>query len=134
MFTTRLDRLDQMDNGDKIVFDYKTGTTSISNWCSQAIREPQLPIYSITNHTQGAAFIELDASKISIKGISKDKDSLPKQSTRKTTCGEWDEQLGIWSETLNQAAQNFQSGQAQVLPNKTACEYCELDLLCRVEK
>ncbi len=133
-FTTRLDRLDQMDNGDKIVFDYKTGKTSISNWCAQAIHEPQLPIYSITNHTQGAAFIELDASQISIKGLSKDSDSLPKQSSRKSTCNEWDEQLIIWNDTLNQAAQDFQSGQAHVIPNKKACKYCELDLLCRVEK
>jgi RecB family exonuclease len=67
-FDTRLDRLDEMDNGDKIVFDYKTGSTSISKWCAKNIAEPQLPIYSITNDTQGVAFIELNSNEIKFKG------------------------------------------------------------------
>lgn len=133
-FNTRLDRLDKMDNGDQIVFDYKTGSTSISKWCSVDITEPQLPIYSITNNTQGAAFIELNSSTISFKGLSKDPDSLPKQSSRKGACQAWDEQLIIWKDRLDRASQDFQSGQAQVLPNKTACDYCEFDLLCRIQK
>ncbi|MDB2590602.1 PD-(D/E)XK nuclease family protein [Candidatus Thioglobus sp.] len=133
-FNTRLDRLDQMDNGDRIIFDYKTGDTSTSKWCSTDIVEPQLPIYSVTNNTQGAAFIELNSSAVSFKGLSKDPDSLPKQSSRKGSCQEWDEQINIWSKRLDQASQDFQSGQAQVLPNKTACDYCEFDLLCRIQK
>lgn len=133
-FNTRLDRLDKMDNGDQIVFDYKTGSTSISKWCSEDITEPQLPIYSITNNTQGAAFIELNSSAINFKGLSKDPDSLPKQSSRKGSCQAWDEQLIIWKDKLNRASLDFQSGQAQVLPNKTACDYCEFDLLCRIQK
>ena len=131
-FNTRLDRLDEVSNGDKIVFDYKTGSTSTAKWCGQSIVEPQLPIYSISNNIQGAAFIELNSNAISFKGLSKDPDSIPKQS-RRSSCQEWDEQLGIWTQKLNQASQDFQSGQAQVLPNKTACDYCEFDLLCRVE-
>jgi len=133
-FNTRLDRLDQMENGDHIVFDYKTGDTSTAKWCSTDIAEPQLPIYSVTNHTQGAAFIELNSSGVSFKGLSKDPDSLPKQSTRKGKCLEWDEQLISWENRLDQASRAFQSGHAQVLPNKTACDYCEFDLLCRIQK
>ncbi len=131
-FNTRLDRLDEMDNGDQIVFDYKTGSSSTAKWCGQEIIEPQLPIYSVTNNTQGAAFIELNSSSVSFKGLSKDPDSLPKQSSYKGKCQEWDDQLNSWKVKLNQASSDFQSGQAQVLPNKTACDYCEFDLLCRV--
>ncbi len=133
-FNTRLDRLDEMNNGDQIVFDYKTGSTSTSKWCAADIAEPQLPIYSITNNTQGAAFIELNSSGANIKGLSKDPDSLPKQSTRKGNCQDWDDQLITWENQLNQASQDFQSGQAQVNPNKIACDYCEFDLLCRIQK
>ncbi len=132
-FNTRLDRLDEMDNGDQIVFDYKTGASSTAKWCGQAIIEPQLPIYSVSNHTQGAAFIELNSDKVSIKGLSKDPDSLPKQPANKGNCQEWEQQLTLWADKLNQASHDFQSGQAQVLPNKTACAYCEFDLLCRVQ-
>ncbi|MDC9727112.1 MAG: PD-(D/E)XK nuclease family protein [Candidatus Thioglobus sp.] len=133
-FNTRLDRLDEMNNGDQIVFDYKTGATSTAKWCGAQIGEPQLPIYSITNNTQGAAFIELTSNGASFKGLSKDPDSLPKQSTRKGKCQDWDDQLATWKNQLNQASQDFQSGQAQVAPNKIACDYCEFDLLCRVQK
>ena len=132
-FNTRLDRLDEIEGGDKIIFDYKIGSPSVSSWCSEVIKEPQLPIYAIRNVTQGAAFIQLNADKVSIKGLSKNKDLLPKQSA-KNSCKEWDEQVIIWEEILNTASQNFQQGKAQVLPNKTACQYCEFDSLCRVEK
>ncbi|BBB23386.1 conserved hypothetical protein [Isorropodon fossajaponicum endosymbiont JTNG4] len=133
-FETRLDRLDQMNNGDKIIFDYKTGTTSIASWCGSAISDPQLPIYALTNNVQGAAFIELASNKINFKGLSKDPDSLPKQSKYKGKCQDWDEQLKIWQQTLNTASLDFQHGIATVLPNKNACDYCEFDLLCRIEK
>ena len=133
-FITRLDRLDEMQNGDKIVFDYKTGKTSISNWCAETIKDPQLPVYAITNKTEGAAFIELSARKISFKGISKDKNSLPPQSNRKSSCIEWGDQVDVWQYKLDTASTDFQHGVANVSPKKGACEYCENDPLCRVDK
>lgn len=132
-FETRLDRLDQMNNGDQIIFDYKTGTTSIASWCGKAISEPQLPIYTLINNVQGAAFIELASNRINFKGLSKDPDSLPKQSKYKGKCQDWDAQLKIWQHTLNTASLDFQNGIATVLPNKNACDYCEFDLLCRID-
>ena len=133
-FNIRLDRLDKMKNGDKIVFDYKTGKTSINSLCTDPINEPQLPIYAVTNKTEGAAFIEMASNNVSFKGISKNKNSLPKQSNRRSSCGDWDDQLEIWRHQLNSASKNFQNGRADVMPHKGACKYCENDLLCRVEK
>jgi ATP-dependent helicase/DNAse subunit B len=132
-FTTRLDRLDQMDNGDKIIFDYKTGKTTLSRWCGQAIKEPQLPIYAISKDTQGIAFIQLNADQVSIKGLSKDEESLPKQHPTRS-CAKWNEQIDIWRTLLNTASKNFQGGIASVLPNSGACDYCDFDALCRVKK
>lgn len=132
-FSTRLDRLDETKDGDRIIFDYKIGKSSINNWCAKAIKEPQLPIYAITNPVKAVAFIQLNANKVSIKGWSKNKALLLKQSSR-SSCKKWDEQMIIWQKTLNTASWDFQQGKAQVLPNKTACQYCEFDSLCRVEK
>jgi probable DNA repair protein len=133
-FNIRLDRLDQMSNNDRIVFDYKTGNTSINSWCSEVISEPQLPIYAVTNQTDGAAFIELKSNKIAFKGISKNNNSLPKQSSNRLKCEDWDKQLEIWKHTLESASKKFQNGVADVLPIKGSCQYCENHLLCRVEK
>ncbi|CAB9538541.1 RecB family exonuclease [Bathymodiolus brooksi thiotrophic gill symbiont] len=132
-FTTRLDRLDEMSNGDKIIFDYKTGKSIVSHWCGQAIKEPQLPIYAISKDTQGIAFIQLNADQVSIKGLSKDEESLPRQRPTRL-CAKWDEQIDIWKILLNTASENFQSGIASVLPNPNACNYCDFDALCRVKK
>ncbi|MBA5249399.1 MAG: hypothetical protein FE834_07755 [Gammaproteobacteria bacterium] len=132
-FTTRLDRLDQMTNGDKIIFDYKTGNPTPTHWCGDAIKEPQLPIYAINNDTQGIAFIQLNADKIHIKGISKDPESLPKQRPTKA-CAKWNDQLPLWQTTLESTSQDFQSGKAEVTPTKDACDYCDFDPLCRIKK
>jgi probable DNA repair protein len=134
IFDVRLDRTDEMENGNRIIFDYKIGKTSVSDWCGDTIKDPQLPIYVLSNKTQGVCFIELASDKITYKGLSKDKDSLPKQSNKKTTCSQWDEQLSIWQEKISKASLDFQQGEAQVLPTKNACEYCEYDSLCRVNK
>lgn len=132
-FTTRLDRLDEMDNGDKIIFDYKTGSPTINHWCGDAIKEPQLPIYAISKDTQAIAFIQLNADKISIKGLSKDQRLLPKQRSN-GSCLEWDEQIILWKTRLESASKDFQAGKAEVKPIRGACDYCDFEALCRVDK
>lgn len=120
-FTTRLDRLDETNNGNKIIFDYKISNPTTSHWNAPAIKQPQLPIYAITNPIQGIAFIQLNADKVAIKGLFKDQD--PQQ---------WQQQTNAWKTTLETTSKNFQNGAAAVLPNKTACQYCPLTPLCRI--
>jgi len=133
-FNTRLDRIDEMDNGDHIIFDYKTGNLPSNPWCGDLIKEPQLPIYATTNSADGIAFIKTAADKISYTGLAKDKDSLPKKTSKQKSCTDWDEQLKLWQLQLDKASQDYQQGEADVLPVKGACEYCEYDSLCRVKK
>jgi probable DNA repair protein len=133
-FSTRLDRVDEMDNGDRIIFDYKTGNLPSNPWCGDPIKEPQLPIYATTNLADGIAFIKPAADKISYTGLARDKDSLPKKTSQQKSCTDWDEQLKLWQQQLDQTSLDYQQGNAEVLPTKGACEYCEYDSLCRVIK
>ncbi|HIM57733.1 MAG TPA: hypothetical protein EYJ00_00165, partial [Gammaproteobacteria bacterium] len=133
-FTTRLDRVDEMENGDRIIFDYKTGNLPSNPWCGNPIKEPQLPIYASTNSADGIAFIKPASDKISITGLAKDKDSLPKKTTQQKSCTDWDEQLKLWQQQLDQTSLDYQQGKAAVLPTKNACTYCEYDSLCRIAK
>jgi hypothetical protein len=64
-----------------------------------------VPIYAISNTAQGTAFIQLNANKVSIKGLSKNKVSLPKQSAR-SFCKEWDEQ-SFATPIVNRRVSNF---------------------------
>jgi len=133
-FNTRLDRVDEMDNGDRIIYDYKTGNLPSNPWCGDPIKEPQLPIYATTNIADGIAFIKPAADKISYTGLAKDKDSLPKKTSGQKSCTDWDEQLKLWQQQLDQTSLDYQQGKAEVMPTKGACEYCEYDSLCRVIK
>ena len=133
-FTTRLDRVDEMENGDRIIFDYKTGNIPSNPWCGDPIKEPQLPIYATTNQADGVAFIKPAADKISYIGLAKNKDSLPNKTSQQKSCAEWDEQLKLWRKQLDRTSLDYQQGKAEVLPTKHACEYCEYASLCRVEK
>jgi len=133
-FSTRLDRVDEMNNGDRIIFDYKTGNLPSNPWCGNPIKEPQLPIYATTNSADGIAFIKPAADKTSYTGLARDKDSLPKKTSGQKSCTDWDEQLKLWRQQLDQTSLDYQQGNAEVLPTKGACEYCEYDSLCRIIK
>jgi len=66
--------------------------------------------------------------------LARDKDSLPKKTTKQKSCTDWDEQLKLWQQQLDQTSLDYQQGSAEVLPTKGACEYCEYDSLCRIKK
>ena len=131
-FNIKLDRVDQMANGDRIIFDYKTGR--VGSWCGAHMSEVQLPIYATTTGSDGAALIHLSADEIKFTGLARDKDSLPKGVRSQAACQDWDTQIESWGVQLQQASSDFQTGKAEVLPNKQACEYCDYALLCRVQK
>ncbi len=133
-FSIRLDRVDEMSNGDRIIFDYKTGNLPSNPWCGDLIKEPQLPIYTTISLADGIAFIKPAADKISYTGLARNKDSLPNKTSRQKSCTDWDEQLKLWQQQLNQTSLNYQQGCAEVLPTKGACKYCEYDSFCRVVK
>ena len=118
----------------KLFLIIKLAILQLQNGVDKQLPSLNYPSTALPINTQGAAFIELNSSSINFKGLSKDPDSLPKQSSYKGKCQQWDEQLATWKTKLDQASEDFQSGQAQVLPNKTACDYCEFDLLCRVQR
>ncbi len=133
-FKTRLDRVDKLDNGERIIFDYKTGNIPSNPWCARPIKEPQLPIY-ITNHqAHGVAFIQITTDQVNYVGLAKNPGSLPNKAKQQRACETWDDQLKLWQQQLEQASTDYQQGKAAVLPSKYACQYCKFDSLCRIEK
>lgn len=133
-FNTRLDRIDELDNGERIIFDYKTGNIPSNPWCGKSIKEPQLPIYAVNNDAHGVAFIQLTADKVTYTGLSKDPDSLPSKTKQQRSCEVWEIQLKHWQQQLEHASLGYQRGKAAVLPTTGACTYCEYDSLCRIQK
>jgi len=134
-FSTRIDRMDQMEDGTKLIIDYKTGqNVNLSQLIGDPLDQAQLPIYAITNPVDGIAFATVNSKDCQFKAITKNKDDLPITQQAIKRMPEWNEQVSKWKLELNSASQKFQEGVAEVLPTSNACDYCDFDLLCRFEK
>lgn len=140
-FTFRLDRIDKTQQGDYYIIDYKTGQFHLSYLWGERPLMPQLPLYYLCLselnptaifvtkiHTQGCSFEGISQDNVAMPGIKtltelKD-EKLPTQ---------WQDLKAYWTMQLNDLAQAFQQGDAQVSPlEKPKCEYCHLKPFCRV--
>ncbi len=143
----RPDRLDELENGARVVIDYKTGNCTKNAWLPDKMAEPQMLLYGIGTDFDAIAFASLKLAGTKFVGISKDDGILPgvksigndKQWRAKIEGVEdWDDLREMWRQALTQLAEDFVAGICKVSPTRdargkpTACLYCELPILCRI--
>jgi probable DNA repair protein len=137
----RVDRVDKLINGYKMVIDYKTGkNNSISSWFDDRIDEPQLPIYALLDpsSTIGICFAQVTSSENKFLGISQYDIGIPGvkslQEVNNSSVATWPDQIQKWKTDLETLSNEFSSGWALVNPkeNEQTCKYCKLHSLCRI--
>jgi hypothetical protein len=64
--------------------------------------------------------------------MAQHQDIFPKSQCCDTNT--WDEQLEFWKSKLTQVADDFINGKADVSPQKGACNYCNLQPFCKIER
>jgi probable DNA repair protein len=130
---TRIDRVDELPDGRRVIIDYKTGEVKNQVWSGERLGEPQVPLYCVSSESPiaAAAFAQIRTGDLQIKGVSnngelgkmKAMDKLPPMT----------ELIEEWSRALHKLGDGFRTGVADVDPKeKSTCDYCRLPALCRI--
>ncbi len=134
----QVDRIDQLESGEKIIIDYKTGKTNSKDWFGKRPKQPQLPIYCLTeNKVDAISFAQVRIDGLKFNGISDHEIDIagikPAEKSTDFQHRSWDELIEQWRTTTASLADEFTQGLASVTPtDRDTCKYCELQQLCRI--
>ncbi|MDT8364566.1 MAG: PD-(D/E)XK nuclease family protein [Nitrosomonas sp.] len=139
----RIDRIDALHTGEKLLIDYKTGISKIDSWFGERPDEPQLPLYSLVfqQEVAGIAFAQIRIDKITFKGVAIDDAYAPDISSfaqlpLTRDYPDWSAVMTDWQQTLEKLAADFIAGLAEVNPKQypQTCTHCTLQPLCRIDE
>ncbi len=119
--TLRLDRMDQLQTGELLLIDYKTGTPQPKSWGGERPDEPQLPLYCLcyNRDVDAILFAQINAREVAIKGLGGLQSEHPNilaasQAGNLDLPEEWHSIKQHWLLQLKTLAQNFLQGDCSV--------------------
>jgi len=137
----RIDRVDQMPDGARVVIDYKSGNCSVRDWLGDRPARPQLLLYAVAGADTAAAlaFARVKRGDCGFAGLGRIavaqgiRTELPQAGADGEAMKSWDALNLHWRATLERLAVAFVQGEAPVDPrDASACSHCGLQPLCRV--
>ncbi|HSN31084.1 MAG TPA: PD-(D/E)XK nuclease family protein, partial [Ideonella sp.] len=134
-FSCRIDRVDRLADGSRVLIDYKTGITS-TDWRGERPANPQLPLYAglAGDRLVAVAYAQVSAADCRFVAETERADALVPGGRRTSLEGARDlrELMERWRSRLDRLAAEFRDGRAAVDPMPRACETCRLQVLCRI--
>src|SRR5690606_11198928 len=105
----RIDRVDQLNNGELLLIDYKTGSPKAKSWLGERPDEPQLPLYAVSSQEPVAAIAFAQINAKARQWIGTGNLSMYHEGIQ-TPPVPWQEQLEEWQHTLHNLALGFIAG------------------------
>jgi ATP-dependent helicase/nuclease subunit B len=134
-FSVRIDRVDRLADGARILIDYKTGMAG-ADWRGERPDNPQLPIYALLRPEAlvAVAYGRVNAADCGFIAETErgglfrprgQQSSLEGMSSLAAL-------IEVWAARVENLAADFAAGRAAVAPTLKACRTCRLHGLCRV--
>ena len=132
----KLDRVDELEDGRRMVIDYKSTAAPASAWLGERPDEPQLPLYLVATEPDAVAiaFAQVKAGEMKFAALAADETLLPVRKSLPDLG--WDAQVDEWRRVLARLATRFAAGEAAVQPKnpRTTCRNCDVRPLCRIHE
>ena len=146
----RMDRVDEVAAGGRVILDVKTGSdVKINAWIGERPDEPQLPLYCVGSgyDLAGVAFAQVRRGNAGFIGLAREEALYPgarepgslarnRLYQGRTPPVSLAALLEEWRGVLETLGENFRAGEAAVAPKKRpeTCRMCDLGPLCRVDE
>jgi probable DNA repair protein len=133
---TRIDRVDKLEDGRRVLIDYKSSTPSPAQWNGERPEDPQIPVYaaSMAEPLAGALFAQVRPGHLKFSGIASMKDLVP--DIRAVSDQKFAEKVSEWKTVVEKLAAAYAGGRAEVDPKEKSktCQRCHLATLCRIHE
>ena len=139
----KIDRVDELEDGRRVVIDYKTGDVRASQWFGERPDEPQLPLYSMVfqEDVAGVLIAQVKAGAMGFRGVAEEEALVAgvkhwQKMPGASEFNSWPELLKRWRTTMERLGADFRAGNARVDPKHptATCAYCALGSLCRIHE
>jgi probable DNA repair protein len=146
MLDLRLDRIDRLNDDSLLVIDYKSGNVSPNLWEPPRPEDVQLPLYAgfaIDREKEvlgGLVFAKVKSGEQVFAGRVGDAAATLFSGLKGTSTLVKNpftaEHLLAWRDCIEQLAEDFVDGRAEVDPREypKTCERCGLETLCRIQE
>jgi len=130
-----LDRLDELDDGSRLLIDYKTSRDlRATAWDGDRIAEPQLPVYAtraLDEPPAAVAFAKLRPGDCGFVGVGAV--AMANSTPGIKAVEDWDSTLAQWREAIGAIAREIRNGEAGVrVADEKDLRYCDVLPLLRL--